>query len=319
MENGKIYTLSSPTKAPWDSDVNIVDTTTSRVSFSKSRIIFISQTDRWDSPTHKSKEVLKWIYDGSFSFNGITLSTIKLANINQITFSGHGLGYDPTTSASQYSREGAGAFRFATPYKNLNVALTDTVNGDLLYNYSSTGESMLAPYLGGWRFRSASATTDRTVIPGDLSKSELKLNWWVDPFSSSSSSGTATITNSLATKTGPDTLTGVVKKKDLFDFQSKPEYGSNTDRITNFSTKDKDQLQFSKSAFGVSRGKFAIAKDTKNLNKLLVSDTNFIYNQPKGELIFNANGVQSGFGENGGVFAILVGKPSLTGSSVSFV
>jgi hypothetical protein len=121
------------------------------------------------------------------------------------------------------------------------------------------------------------------------------------------------------TNLGPDTLTGIAKKKDFFDFQSKPEYGSNTDKITNFSTKDKDQLRFSKSAFGVGTGKFAIAKDTKSLNKLLASDANFVYNQPKGELTFNANGIQSGFGENGGVFAVLVGKPSLVGSSVSFI
>ena len=134
----------------------------------------------------------------------------------------------------------------------------------------------------------------------------------------SSSSGSPSAP-SKQTNPGVDNLTGQAKSKDVFLFSGPPEFGSNVDKITNFSAKDKDLLQFTKSAFGVSTGKFAIAKTPKTLNKLLASDANFIYNQKSGELIFNANGTEPGFGDNGGVFAQLVGCPKLLGSSVSFI
>jgi hypothetical protein len=132
--------------------------------------------------------------------------------------------------------------------------------------------------------------------------------------SSSSSSGGVQQTNP-----GIDSLTGKSMNKDTFYFSSSPEYGSNVDKITNFSAKDKDTLQISKNAFGVNSGKFAIAKNLKKLNQLLASDANFIYNRKSGELIFNANSVEAGFGDTGGVFAQLIGNPKLIASSVSFI
>jgi hypothetical protein len=153
-------------------------------------------------------------------------------------------------------------------------------------------------------------------------------NWWqFNPFvpavlvgASSSGNGTSTSSfNTWNTSSNLDQITGVPMKKDIFQFSADPGFGAQADLITKFSAKDKDVLQFSKSAFGVSTGKFAIAKKTKNLNKLLATDTNFIYNQQKGELIFNANGPEAGFGADGGVFALLVGSPKLVASSVSFI
>jgi hypothetical protein len=116
-----------------------------------------------------------------------------------------------------------------------------------------------------------------------------------------------------------DSITGTSRRKDIFSFDAVPGFGEQKDSITNFSTKDKDSLQFSKSAFGVSTGKFAIAKKAKDLSKVLATDANFVYNQQKGELIFNANSTQPGFGDDGGVFAVLVGHPKLLSSSVSFM
>ncbi len=132
-------------------------------------------------------------------------------------------------------------------------------------------------------------------------------------------SANQTSTSTQSTSSSIDTLIGVSKQKDVFQFLANPGFGSNADRITNFSAKDKDSVQFSITAFGATTGKFAIAKNPKKLPKLLASDTNFIYNQKSGELIFNANGPEPGFGDNGGVFAVLEGHPKLLGSSVSFV
>ena len=125
--------------------------------------------------------------------------------------------------------------------------------------------------------------------------------------------------NKQSTKPGADDLTGISKKKDTLYFATAPEYGTLTDKIINFSAKDKDVLQFSKSAFGLSVGKFVTAKTQKKLNKALASDVDIVYNQPKGELIFNANGPEAGFGVDGGVFAQLVGAPKLTAAAVSFI
>jgi len=152
--------------------------------------------------------------------------------------------------------------------------------------------------------------------------------WWqFNPFapavlggsSSGGNGSSASSPNTWNTTLNVDQLTGVAKQKDIFVFSAEPGFGVQSDVITNFSAKDKDVLQFSKSAFGVTVGKFAIAKNSKKLNQLLASDTNFIYNQKSGELIFNANGIEAGYGDTGGVFAQLVGSPKLLGSSVSFI
>ena len=135
----------------------------------------------------------------------------------------------------------------------------------------------------------------------------------------SSANGSQSGSATKQTSDAVDSLTGTSKSKDTFAFGTAPGFGDQKDSITNFSTKDKDVLQFSKSAFGVSTGRFAIAKKAKDLNKVLATDANFVYNQQKGELIFNANGSQPGFGDDGGVFALLVGAPKILGSSVSFV
>ena len=153
-------------------------------------------------------------------------------------------------------------------------------------------------------------------------------DWWqFNPFApavlggaSSSGNGSSTSSsNTWNTSANVDQLTGVAKKKDVFQFSSDPGFEAQADSITKFSAKDKDQIQLSKNAFGVSAGKFAIAKKPKHLNKLLATDTNFIYNQQKGELIFNANGPEAGFGADGGVCALLLGSPKLVASSVSFI
>ena len=325
MENKKTYTLSYPKKSPDDNDVTVTDTTTAKVVFTNSRIIFTSQTDTAISSSQKSKTVLKWIYDGSFSFTGNTLATIKSANIDQITFAGYGLGYNTKSNLTHYSNEGAGAFRFDTPYKNLNTALLDTVKGSLLYNYSSSGENTLVPFLGGRLFSSSSVpvSTDRSVIIGELGSTELKPNWWVDPFSSqteaASSPALASRNSTFSATTAVDTLTGTAKKADTFQFSSSPNYNSSADRITNFSTKDKDKVLISSSVFGLSsKGTFKIANNLKSLDKLSKSKTQFIYSKADGGLYFNQNGTEAGYG-TGGIFAVLEGNPTLGTKNVSVV
>ena len=118
---------------------------------------------------------------------------------------------------------------------------------------------------------------------------------------------------------GTDTLTGIKKQKDIFSFTDPPEYESRMDKILNFSSKDGDVIQITLSAYGLSTGRFSIAKNPKKLKKLLAKNIDIIYNQKKGELVFNANKSEPGFGTDGGVFAQLIGAPKLMDSSVLFI
>ena len=149
--------------------------------------------------------------------------------------------------------------------------------------------------------------------------------WWSSPFllpatgSASTNTGGTSTTAVLATTAAVDTLTGTAKKADTFDFSSSPNYNSSADRITNFSTKDKDKVQITSSVFGLSgKGTFKIAKNLKSFGKLSKTDTQFIYNKADGGLYFNQNGPEAGFG-TGGIFAILEGNPSLVTKNVSVI
>jgi hypothetical protein len=133
--------------------------------------------------------------------------------------------------------------------------------------------------------------------------------------SSSGGSGSST-PQTLTTTTSVDTLTGIKKKKDIFKFDADPS--GQVDKVTGFNAKEKDVLSISKSAFEIDRGTFAIAKNAKALAKQLATSVDIVYNRQTGELILNANGPEPGFGEDGGVFAVLVGRPTISSGSVQF-
>lgn len=64
---------------------------------------------------------------------------------------------------------------------------------------------------------------------------------------------------------------------------------------------------------------FAAAKNRKAIKKQLAKqDIDFLYDQKKGGLYFNENGLEKGFGD-GGIIAILKGAPDLTESNLEFI
>jgi len=64
---------------------------------------------------------------------------------------------------------------------------------------------------------------------------------------------------------------------------------------------------------------FAAAKNRKAVKKKLAKqDIAFLYDQKKGGLYFNENGLEKGFGD-GGIVAILKGAPDLTESNLEFI
>lgn len=133
---------------------------------------------------------------------------------------------------------------------------------------------------------------------------------------SSSGSGGSSTPQILTTTSSVDILTGIKKKKDIFKFDADP--GAQVDKVVGFNAKEKDILSISKSAFGIETGTFAIAKNAKALAKQLGTNSDIVYYRKTGELILNANGADPGYGDNGGVFAVLMGRPIVGSGSVEF-
>jgi hypothetical protein len=119
-----------------------------------------------------------------------------------------------------------------------------------------------------------------------------------------------------ATSPSVDSLTGIKNSKDVFRFDATPD--GQVERVIGFSLKDKDTLSISRIAFGIEGDTFAVAKNAKALAKQQRSNTDIVYYRKTGELMLNANGAEPGFGDDGGAFAVLTGKPLLNIGSVVF-
>ncbi len=144
--------------------------------------------------------------------------------------------------------------------------------------------------------------------------------WWqFEPFAPSLLKDSRSKRNSSKKDLKIDSLTGNFKQNNDFLLVSPPKNGNSIDKITNFSVINQDTLQISLSHFNLKTGSFATANKQSELSKLLATDANFIYNQQKGQFIFNANGARSGHGDSGGIFAMLSGSPLLPESSIRFV
>ena len=92
---------------------------------------------------------------------------------------------------------------------------------------------------------------------------------------------------------------------------------SQVDKVTSFKPSS-DRLQINPSLFGIGdEASFASGKNKRQVKKLAQQDFDFLYDDKKGGLYFNENGIENGFGE-GGIIAILKGGPALTSESIDF-
>ena len=91
------------------------------------------------------------------------------------------------------------------------------------------------------------------------------------------------------------------------------------DKITNFNPST-DTLEIDTDSFGIdSSATFASSKNKKAVKKKLAKqDFDFLYDEKKGGLYFNANSSDKGFGD-GGIIAILKGAPDLTSDNLEFI
>ena len=110
---------------------------------------------------------------------------------------------------------------------------------------------------------------------------------------------------------GKDQLTGGAGP-DAFLFETPGEFGKESaDVVTDFNPDEGDVLAISQEAFsGVTRIKFKSASGKREAKQQGRSNKNFIYDEKKGMLYYDANGKKNGWGD-GGEFAQLLGAPEI--------
>ena len=120
---------------------------------------------------------------------------------------------------------------------------------------------------------------------------------------------------------------GTVKLKalggraDEFRFELDGQFGKRqADRITGFDASEGDQLALDADVFdNLSDIDLVTVTSKKQLKTQRDNNTKLIYFEPKGKLYFNRNGTEPGYGEDGGLFAILRGGPDLSESAFRIV
>ena len=130
--------------------------------------------------------------------------------------------------------------------------------------------------------------------------------WWEDPFD----------IGNLFSVSSEETP----KKSNEFTITASLKFNKKSaDKITNFNPST-DTLEIDTASFDIdSSATFASGKNKKAVKKKLAKqDFDFLYDEKKGGLYFNENGVDKGFGE-GGIIAILKGAPDLTSDNLEFI
>ena len=97
-----------------------------------------------------------------------------------------------------------------------------------------------------------------------------------------------------------DSFTGNDGVIDTFEIKTKSKYNKRTaDVITNFSTKDGDQLGLDCDELGLNKIRFKIVNNKKVQKKHCSRGTNLIYNKNNNKLFVDLNGKEKGFGDGG--------------------
>lgn len=140
-------------------------------------------------------------------------------------------------------------------------------------------------------------------------------------YNTSTQSSTGTNTSSQDPITGS---TSLMRSAVDFRFVSSDYFSRNgirrVDRIFGFNTSSGDMLAISRRVFkGIGSMDFEIAANRKQLRAMAKSDADIIYQESSGQLFFNANGEDKGFGKSGGMFAILEGSPLISSSNLMLI
>ena len=112
------------------------------------------------------------------------------------------------------------------------------------------------------------------------------------------------------------------RTKDEFVFDLPKEFGkSKADKIVDFRSKDGDKIHLDRDIFKKSGKQIDLVtvSSGRQLKAQQSQPSQFIYYEPKGELYFDRNIAESGYGNNAGLFAILKGGPDLSETDFKLV
>ena len=116
------------------------------------------------------------------------------------------------------------------------------------------------------------------------------------------------------------------KVSDAFTFDSFESFTKQSaDKIIGFNASHGDTIAVSSTAFpglkGVSDISFASTRSKKEFKQLSKEDYNFVYFEKRGRLYFDGNGAEKNWGDSseGGLVAILKGKPELTVEDITLL
>ena len=151
--------------------------------------------------------------------------------------------------------------------------------------------------------------------------------------SSSGSSGGSTTNTGSSANSSSDVISGQGRKKlngkagaTDFIFETREAFSKkNADQVLGFKGSESDRILIdpiiSSSLTANSKLSFASTKSKKGLKQLALKDYDLIYFEKKGQLFLNGNGTGKGYGDSdeGGLLAILKGKPSLKATDIAFV
>ena len=231
--------------------------------------------------TPETKGYSRYIWSGAFTYQNQKLTIIS---VTDLSFS---LGDGTLWSV-----------HFATPQSGFPSDIQSATK--INYHYSSSGTGSTTDRSGGGYdlFKSFPVSTNRGVTEGYAWSSRIRENWWKMPFEDVTSATSTDLSNPLEAPTG---------------------YGANkADIITNYNPKTDEAIQIGLATFDGAVGKLNFAKKTKQVAKLAKKDVDFIYDQQAGYLYYNENGKEAGFGD-GGIFAILEGKPKVGLGNFDFI
>ncbi len=216
-------------------------------------------------------------------------------------------GGNNTDLASYFSSTASITVNLGNAALNTGDALGDTyisienVEGSNTANSFLTGDSLanvLTSYAGADSLDGAggndtiSAGNGDDIIRGGVGTDSLTGGAGIDKFYFGSSTA---LTGAIGTQLGIDTVTDFVVGV--------------------------DKLYLSSTTFGLVAGAVAasqfasVAQDT-NVNAAATTGVKLIYSRGSGRLYLDTNGVTSGFGTNGGQFALLSSKPTLVASDL---
>ena len=197
-----------------------------------------------------------------------------------------------------------------------NNSKVEFINTDYLYDQRAGGDAVLRESLFGGDGNHGGVGGHRLVVESFDTLQGLQLEPAPEPEEYDSIIESVLGKGKLKGTTGADAFTF-----DSFEAFTK----QSADKIIGFNASQGDTIAVGPNAFpslqGVSDISFASTKSKKKFKQMSKEDYDFVYFEKKGRLYFDGNGAEKNWGnsDEGGLVAILKGKPELTVEDITLL